>query len=71
MTVTPFGSFSIAPRLDEGVSREAMSQWGQVMPAAFTKPKLSARSLLEIPKHVYRSPDLSLGKLRTLAKIFG
>jgi catechol 2,3-dioxygenase-like lactoylglutathione lyase family enzyme len=55
----------------ERVSRKAMSQWGQVMPADFTKPKLSARSLLEIPKNVYRSPDLSLGKLRALAKIFG
>ena len=40
----------------ERVSRKAMSQWGQVMPADFTKPKLSARSLLEIPRNVYRSP---------------
>lgn len=53
------------------VSRQAMSQWGQVMPATFTKPKLSPRALLDISKNVYRSPDLSLGKLRELAKIFG
>jgi catechol 2,3-dioxygenase-like lactoylglutathione lyase family enzyme len=53
------------------VSREAMSQWGQVMPGSFTRPELTFSSLVAIVRNLRRSPDLSLSKLRTLAKIFG
>jgi len=53
------------------VSRHAMSQWGQVMPRDFTRPKLSPRALYAISQNLAHSPDLSLGKLRELAKIFG
>jgi catechol 2,3-dioxygenase-like lactoylglutathione lyase family enzyme len=53
------------------VSREAMSQWGQVMPSSFTRPALTLSSLVAIVRNVRHSPDLSFAKLRTLAKIFG
>ncbi len=53
------------------VSREAMSQWGQVMPSSFTRPELTLSSVAAIVRNLRRSPDLSLSKLRTLAKIFG
>jgi hypothetical protein len=53
------------------VSREAMSQWGQVMPDSFTRPELTFTSLAAIVRNLRRSPDLTLSKLRTLAKIFG
>ena len=53
------------------VSRYAMSQWGQVMPRDFTRPKLSPRALYAISQNLAHSPDLSLAKLRELAKIFG
>jgi catechol 2,3-dioxygenase-like lactoylglutathione lyase family enzyme len=53
------------------VSREAMSQWGQVMPGSFTRPEITFSGLAAIVRNLRRSPDLSLSKLRTLAKIFG
>lgn len=53
------------------VSREAMAQWGQVMPTSFTRPKLTLSTLAALVRNVRRSPDLSLSKLRALAKIFG
>ena len=53
------------------VSREAMSQWGQVMPRSFTKPKLTPASLAALVTNLRRSPDLSIAKLRTLVKLFG
>lgn len=53
------------------VSREAMSQWGQPMPASFTKPKLTPTALRALTRNLRRSPDLSVKKLITLAKIFG
>ena len=53
------------------VSRSAMSQWGPKMPRQFTRPNLSPRALLDISHNLRRSPDLSVGKLRELAKIFG
>ena len=52
------------------VSREAMSQWGQAMPASFTKPKLSPSSIAALIRNLRRSPDLTFRKLVTLAKIF-
>lgn len=52
------------------VSREAMSQWGQVMPASFTKPKLTREAIKGLLYNLRHSPDLSLRKLITLAKLF-
>jgi catechol 2,3-dioxygenase-like lactoylglutathione lyase family enzyme len=52
------------------VSREAMSQWGQIMPASFTKPKLNPAAVKALLHNLRHSPDLSLRKLITLAKLF-
>lgn len=52
-------------------SRKMMSQWGQVMPASFTRPKLTPGNLLSMLKNIASSPDLSLSKVRELAKLFG
>lgn len=52
------------------VSREAMAQWGPTMPASFTKPELSAAALRGLLHNLRHSPDLSVRKLLTLAKLF-
>jgi len=52
------------------VSREAMSQWGEIMPRSFTKPKFTPSLVAALIKNLRRSPDLSLAKLRMLAKLF-
>lgn len=52
------------------VSKEAMSQWGPTMPASFTKPHLGLGSITALLRNLRRSPDLTLSKLITLAKIF-
>jgi len=52
------------------VSRDAMSQWGQPMPRSFTKPELSFATLAAILHNLRHSPDLTLRKLRTLARLF-
>ena len=61
---------STVPTGTHAVSREAMAQWGQIMPRSFTKPKLTPAKLLALIRNVRRSPDLSLSKLWTLAKLF-
>lgn len=53
------------------VSREAMSQWGQPMPASFTRPDLSLGAIFAAARNIKRSPDLSLQKVLTLARLFG
>lgn len=53
------------------VSREAMSQWGQVMPAGFTRPKLGPSTVAAVVRALRESPDLSVGKLHALLKVFG
>lgn len=53
------------------VSREAMAQWGPVMPASFTKPKLTPSNIAALLRNLRRSPDLTLRKLVTLARLFG
>ena len=53
------------------VSREAMAQWGPPMPRSFTKPRLSPAKVMRILSNVRTSPDLGLGKLRTLMRLFG
>lgn len=52
------------------VSRDAMSQWGPPMPVSFTRPKLSASNLLQLLRNLRLSPDLSVGKLIKLARLF-
>ncbi|MGF6870932.1 VOC family protein [Paraburkholderia sp. MM5477-R1] len=52
------------------VSREAMAQWGPKMPRSFTKPKFTAAKLLALVRNLRRSPDLTVKKLVTLAKLF-
>jgi len=52
-------------------SREAMAQWGPTMPRSFTKPRLSPARLLLLVRNLRRSPDLSVKKLLTLARLFG
>ncbi|HDQ4563228.1 VOC family protein [Pseudomonas aeruginosa] len=53
------------------VSPEAMSQWGQRMPKSFTKPVLNLASLRALLRNLRRSPDLTMRKLITLARMFG
>lgn len=53
------------------VSRDAMAQWGQEMPKSFTKPKLNLSRIKALLKNLRQSPDLSVRKLITLAKLFG
>ncbi|UXU85427.1 VOC family protein [Burkholderia sp. S-53] len=52
------------------VSREAMAQWGPTMPRSFTKPRLTPSSLAALFRNLRRSPDLTVSKLLTLAKLF-
>ncbi|WIE49820.1 VOC family protein [Pseudomonas sp. GM17] len=52
------------------VSAEAMSQWGERMPKSFTKPKKNLANLCALVRNLRRSPDLSLRKLITLARLF-
>jgi catechol 2,3-dioxygenase-like lactoylglutathione lyase family enzyme len=60
-----------APTGIHPVSRAAMAQWGQAMPRSFTKPKMTPAKLLLLLRNLRRSPDLTLTKLLTLARIFG
>lgn len=53
------------------VSREAMCQWGQPMPRAFTRPHFSPASIVAAVRNLRRSPDLTLDKVLTLARLFG
>jgi hypothetical protein len=53
------------------VSREAMSQWGQPMPRSFTRPHFTPAAMLAAVRNLRRSPDLTLEKVLTLARIFG
>lgn len=52
-------------------TRDAMSQWGQKMPASFTKPKMTPGAIAALVRNLRRSPDLSVRKLITLARLFG
>lgn len=52
------------------VNREAMSQWGPIMPTSFTKPQLTLHSITELIHNLRHSPDLTFAKLKMLAKIF-
>jgi hypothetical protein len=41
------------------------------MPSTFTKPTLTPRNVAALIRNLRRSPDLSLRKLLTLARLFG
>jgi catechol 2,3-dioxygenase-like lactoylglutathione lyase family enzyme len=60
-----------APMGVHPLSRAAMSQWGPPMPASFTRPSFTVANLTSLARNLRQSPDLSLRKLRTLAKVFG
>lgn len=60
-----------APTEVSAVSRAGMAQWGQAMPASFTRPSLSPTALLAAARSVARSPDLTLRKLLLLARALG
>lgn len=52
-------------------SRAGMAQWGQLMPPSFTRPKPSFSLLISLVHALRTSPDVTVGKLRTLMKLFG
>lgn len=52
------------------VSREAMSQWGPIMPRSFTKPKFTPSSVAALLRNLRRSPDVTVEKLKVLARLF-
>jgi catechol 2,3-dioxygenase-like lactoylglutathione lyase family enzyme len=53
------------------VHRDAMAQWGQAMPASFTRPRARVSSLIALVRNLLHSPDLTVRKLLTLARLFG
>lgn len=53
------------------MTRAGMAQWGPPMPASFVRPPLSAGLLVEAVRNLWRSPDLSLGKLVAMARSLG
>lgn len=59
-----------APTGVHAVSREAMAQWGPTMPRSFTRPRFTPEKIAALIRNLRRSPDLTLSKLRTLAKLF-
>jgi Glyoxalase/Bleomycin resistance protein/Dioxygenase superfamily len=52
------------------VSAQAMSQWGQVMPKSFVMPKMTWGKLRALISNLRRSPDVTLHKLITMARMF-
>ncbi len=52
-------------------SRAGMAQWGQVMPASFTRPKPSLSNVRALIHGLRASPDVNLNKLRTLMRLVG
>lgn len=54
----------------EFASSEAMAQWGQRMPASFARPKLTLETVSGLIRSLRHSPDVTLKKIITLAKLF-
>ncbi|MEY3008251.1 MAG: hypothetical protein RI942_2593 [Pseudomonadota bacterium] len=50
-------------------SAQAMSQWGQVMPPSFIRPKITFTTLITIFRNIKKHPDLTLKKLAAIAKV--
>lgn len=59
----PMGVSSASPK--------RMAQWGEPMPATFTRPHFSITAVVAAVQNIRRSPDLSLQKVLTLARLFG
>ncbi|GAA6132679.1 hypothetical protein NBRC116187_30390 [Halopseudomonas sabulinigri] len=53
------------------VSPDAMAQWGQRMPKSFTKPRMNGAAFKALLVNLRRSPDVTLRKLITMARMFG
>lgn len=49
-------------------SKESLSQWGAPVPSSFVKPKVNAKIIMDLVKNLMRSPDLTIGKLLTMAR---
>jgi hypothetical protein len=47
-----------------------MSQWGQVMPKSFVMPKMTWAKFRALVGNLRRSPDVTLRKLFTMARMF-
>jgi hypothetical protein len=52
------------------LSREGMAQWGPAMPKSFVQPKLTFANLAALWRNLRRSPDVSIKKLKTIARLF-
>lgn len=52
------------------VSAKAMAQWGPSMPKSFTKPKMGLAAIRNLLHNLLHSPDLTVRKLITLARLF-
>lgn len=50
-------------------SAQAMSQWGQIMPATFIRPKINLATLITLFRNIRKHPDLTLKKLAAIAKV--
>ena len=50
--------------------REAMSQWGPVMPVSFTRPSVTLSNIAAAVRNLRRSPDLTFRKLVQLGRLF-
>ena len=55
----------------ECASADAMAQWGQRMPASFARPKLTFETIAGLIRSLRHSPDVTLRKLITMARLFG
>jgi hypothetical protein len=44
---------------------------GRADPSSFTRPRFTPAAMLAALRHLRRSPDLTLEKVLTLARIFG
>ena len=64
--------FTAEQRMGIGWGRpEAMAQWGQRMPASFSRPKLTFTNLVGLVRGLRRSPDVTWKKVVTIIKLFG
>jgi catechol 2,3-dioxygenase-like lactoylglutathione lyase family enzyme len=61
---------SLVPTGVHAISRQAMSQWGPIMPSSFTRPQLSFKNLTALVHNLLKYPGL-IKKLAQLAKHFG
>lgn len=52
------------------ISAASMAQWGPPMPKDFTHPTFNLNLVTGIVQHLRHTPDLTLGKLRLLARMF-